>query len=125
MRDEILLEGMRFYGYHGVNPEEQTLGQRFVVDLAISADLSEAGRTDQLDRTVSYSAVFHRVRAIVEEERFNLLEALGESICTKILTDFPIAESISVTIRKPGVAIRGSILDAAGVTIRRARPEYR
>ena len=30
--DEILLEGLRFYAYHGVNPEERALGQRFLVD---------------------------------------------------------------------------------------------
>jgi hypothetical protein len=30
-RDEILLEGMRFYACHGVNPEERALGQRFTL----------------------------------------------------------------------------------------------
>ena len=34
--DEILLEGMRFYAYHGVNPEERALGQRFVVDVVMA-----------------------------------------------------------------------------------------
>ena len=31
--DKILLEGMVFFGFHGVNPAEQELGQRFVIDL--------------------------------------------------------------------------------------------
>jgi dihydroneopterin aldolase len=119
--DEILLEGMRFYGYHGVNPEEQTLGQRFLVDVAVSADLREAGKSDNLDDSISYSAVFRRVRAIVEEERFQLLEALAEAISTAIFTDFPKADGVSVMVRKPGVAIKGSILDSAGVRIRRER----
>ena len=119
--DEIFLEGMRFYGYHGVNPEEQTLGQRFVVDLAVSADLREAGRTDDLKATISYAAVFKIVRPIVEEQRFDLLEALAESIAAAILRDFEMAEGVMVTVRKPGVAIKGAILDAAGVRIHRRR----
>ena len=119
--DEILLEGMRFYGYHGVNPEEQTLGQRFVVDLSISADLRDAGLSDDLNRTISYSAVFKTVRPIVEEQRFDLLEALAEAISDAVLREFPAAEGITVTLRKPGVSIRGAILDAAGVRITRHR----
>ena len=31
--DKIILNGCRFYGYHGAFAEEQTLGQIFVVDL--------------------------------------------------------------------------------------------
>src|SRR5687768_7569701 len=83
--DEVLLEGMRFYGYHGVNPEEQALGQRFTVDVAVGADLREAGRSDEVGDTISYTAVFRRVRPIVEEQRFDLLEALAEAISTAIL----------------------------------------
>jgi len=43
--DEVFLEGLRFYGYHGVNPEERALGQRFVVDVYLAADLRQAGRS--------------------------------------------------------------------------------
>lgn len=119
--DEILLEGMLFYGYHGVNPEEQTLGQRFVVDVSVSADLRDAGRTDDLETTISYSAIYKRIRPIVETERFQLLEALSETIAAVIFSDFALASAVTVTVRKPGVAIKGSILDAAGVRIRRER----
>ncbi len=42
--DEVFLEGLRFYGYHGVNTEEQALGQRVVVDVHLAADLGPAGR---------------------------------------------------------------------------------
>jgi dihydroneopterin aldolase len=119
--DEILLEGMRFYGFHGVNPEEKTLGQRFVVDIAVSADLREAGQVDDLNTTISYSAIFHAVRPVVEEQRFDLLEALAEMIAATVLRAFAQAEGITVTVRKPGVAIKGAILDAAGVRIHRHR----
>ena len=29
------MEGMQFYGFHGVNVEERSLGQSYVVDLAV------------------------------------------------------------------------------------------
>ena len=33
--DRIILDGMVFYGYHGVNQAERELGQRFVVDVEL------------------------------------------------------------------------------------------
>ena len=46
--DRIVLEGMQFYGFHGVNPEEQALGQSYLVDLAVELTLSQAGQSDRL-----------------------------------------------------------------------------
>ena len=123
--DEVFLEGMRFYAYHGVNPEERTKGQRFRVDVRIAADLSEAGRTDDLTRTVNYSLVYTRVREIVEGTPRDLIEAVAEEIAATILAEFAMAGRVTVTVRKPEVAIRGSILDAAGVTVVRGRSEPR
>ena len=42
--DKIFVNGMRFYGYHGVFEEENRLGQRFHVDLMCELDLTHAER---------------------------------------------------------------------------------
>ena len=41
--DLIKLEGMVFFGYHGVNEEEKVKGQKFVVDIELFCDLSLEG----------------------------------------------------------------------------------
>jgi 7,8-dihydroneopterin aldolase/epimerase/oxygenase len=119
--DEILLEGMRFYAYHGVNPEERALGQRFTVDVVLTVDLRRAGQSDNLADTVSYSAVYKLVRRIVEDEPRDLIEAVAEAIAAEILTGFPPVHRVTVTVRKPEVPMKGSMLDAAGVRITRSR----
>jgi dihydroneopterin aldolase len=118
--DSVFLEGMQFYAYHGVNPEEQALGQRFIVDVELAADLRAAGRTDDLARTISYSAVYKRVREIVEGPSSKLIEALAEDIANALLSNFP-AGAVTVTVRKPEAPIRGALLAAAGVRVRRVR----
>jgi dihydroneopterin aldolase len=121
MMDEIFLEGMRFYAYHGVNPEERVQGQRFTVDLVIEADARAAGETDDLTKTVNYSKVYEVVRGIVEGEPKKLIETVAEKIAAAVLDQFPLARAVTVTVRKPEVAIKGSILDESGVRIRRSR----
>src|SRR3954451_21983275 len=121
--DEILLERMRFYAYHGVNPEERALGQRFTVDAVMAVDLRRAGQSDDLADTVSYSAVYKLVRGIVEGEPRNLIEAVAEAIAAAILTGFPPVARVTVTVRKPEVPMKGSMIDAAGVRITRSRAD--
>ena len=56
--DRILLEGMVFFGRHGVLQSERELGQRFVVDLELRLELRPAGLSDDLMRTADYSSVY-------------------------------------------------------------------
>jgi dihydroneopterin aldolase len=120
--DSIFLEGMRFYAYHGVNPEEQSLGQRFLVDVELSADLQAAGQSDDLADTINYSAVYQQVRAVVEGPPRALIEAVAEEIASVLLAQFAVSRVV-VTVRKPEVALRGAFLKAAGVRIVRTSAE--
>lgn len=106
-----------------MRPEERTLGQRFVVDVDLEADLRQAAQTDALDATVNYSDVYTLVAEIVEGEPVNLLETLGERITQAVFEHLPQVHRASVRIAKPGVAIAGSVLREAAVTISRARGE--
>lgn len=119
--DTISLAGITLYGYHGARPEERTLGQRFIVDVDLDADLRSAAATDALDSTVNYSEVYALVAEIVEGEPVNLLETLAEGIARSVLKQFPQVQRARIRVAKPGVAIAGSVLREAAVTIDRTR----
>ena len=57
MSDTIFITGVVIHARHGVMEHETEVGQRFVIDLDLSADLSESSHTDRLADTVSYSNV--------------------------------------------------------------------
>jgi 7,8-dihydroneopterin aldolase/epimerase/oxygenase len=121
MADRIVLTGMRFYGYHGVFPEETRLGQPFVVDMELYADLREAGRTDDLTRTVDYGKVYAAVKEIVEGSPFKLIEALAERLAQHVLQHFAVSEVV-VRVHKPKAPIAGP-LDGVTVEVGRRREE--
>ncbi|MCH8988376.1 MAG: dihydroneopterin aldolase [Chloroflexi bacterium] len=120
--DRIILEGMRFYGFHGVNPEERALGQEYLVDLTVEMDLGRAGQSDRLEDTISYARIYRAVRDVMEGEPRNLLEAAAQSIVDRVLSDFPV-DAVSVRVKKPHPPIRGSIIESATVEIFRRRKD--
>ncbi|GAQ85018.1 dihydroneopterin aldolase [Klebsormidium nitens] len=120
MRDTILLKGLVFHGYHGVLEEERRLGQKFVVDIEASADLARAGRTDDLADTVNYAAVYQDVRDIVEGPPRLLLETVAQSIADVILGRYSKVDDLTITVKKPHVAIHGTC-EYLGIRIHRTR----
>ncbi|MCA9880479.1 MAG: dihydroneopterin aldolase [Thermomicrobiales bacterium] len=119
--DEILLEGMRFYGYHGVHPEERKLGQRFVVDAALAVDLRVAGQRDELAQTVSYSEAFAAIRQVVEGEPRQLIEAVAEDVAAALLALDARITRVRVRVAKPEAPVKAALLAAVAVSITRQR----
>lgn len=118
--DRILLSDLGFFGFHGVMPEESTLGQRFYVDVTCGVDLRESGRTDSLNDTISYADIYAVVKSAFEEKRFKLLEALAQHIVSSLFVAFPTLDWIKVAIRKPGAPIAMSS-GQVGIEIARQR----
>ncbi len=119
MTDRIILTGMRFYGYHGVYPEESRLGQSFVVDVELYADLRAAGERDDIRSTIDYGRVYATVKEVLEGGPFKLIETVAERVAARVLAGFPVQEVV-VRVHKPKAPIPGPI-DCVTVEIRRRR----
>lgn len=118
--DKIVMKNMAFFGYHGVMNEEKVLGQKFFIDAQLFADLEKAGQTDNVTDTIHYGMVYALIKDTVENERYDLIEALAERICSRILHDFPGVISITLKVKKPEAPVPG-IFDYMGVEIERKR----
>lgn len=119
--DKILMKNLLFYGYHGVLPEEQKIGQKFVVDAELFLPLQHAGLSDSLSDTANYGAVYNRIKEIITSERFALIEALAERLCAAIFAESSLVQHVALTIKKPEAPVEG-IFDYFGVHIERDRP---
>jgi len=99
--DKIILSRMQFFGRHGVFAEENKLGQRFYVDVELHVPLERAGQADDLEATVNYADVFFRVKRLVEERIFRLIEALAENIASDLLHTYTSINEVTVRVIKP------------------------
>jgi dihydroneopterin aldolase len=111
---------MEFYGYHGVFPEENKLGQRFIVDLTVELDLRTAGEKDDLNASINYANLYQICKDIVEGPPYKLIEAIAEKIADSCLQQYSRANSITVKVIKPDPPIRGHY-ESVAVEIKRSR----
>lgn len=107
MHDKLLLQNMMFYGFHGVYEHERELGQRFYVDVELTLDMDSAIKTDDLGKTLDYVTLYDQVKAIVENQRFELVETLAGRIAQTLL-EGP-AGAVTVRVRKPNVPLPGQV----------------
>lgn len=105
--DKIILQNMQFFGYHGLFPEENKLGQRFNVDLELYTDLKKAGKSDEMHDSIDYGLAFEVVRDVVEGEAKNLIESVADEIAEKLLDTFHLLQACNVKVIKPDPPIPG------------------
>ncbi|KAL3694067.1 hypothetical protein R1sor_007718 [Riccia sorocarpa] len=122
-KDRMILRGCKFQGYHGVLPEEKTLGQKFVVDLDAWLDLKRAAETDDLAHSVSYADVFSVIGKVVEGPGHNLVESVANEIVRSLFKAFPEIQELRVRIYKLSAPISG-FSDKVGIEIYRTSSDY-
>lgn len=103
--DEIRIEGLEVFAHHGVYESEKEQGQRFVLNLSLFLDIREAGRTDDLDRTVNYGAVCRDLNTWMQEENYDLLETVAEKLAERLLFTYPLTRSLQLELCKPEAPI--------------------
>lgn len=117
--DKIIIQGIVFYGYHGLIPAEQEVGQKFLVDVELYLNLKSASMSDHPAETIDYRKVYELVKKTEQKKKYKLIESLAFDIAQAILTNTSALE-VLVRVRKPQVPIAG-IVDYVAVEIRRKR----
>ncbi|MCD9026315.1 dihydroneopterin aldolase [Cohnella silvisoli] len=118
--DRMVLKRMVFYGYHGVYPEENRLGQKYIVDLDLRLDLSRAAQSDDVEDTVNYAEIHAIVKAIVEGAPVKLIETLSEKIASALLGTYTSIIKATVSVTKPNPPF-DITFDGVTVELRRQR----
>ena len=121
MSDTIFITGIVIHARHGVMDHESEVGQRFVIDLELSIDLSDSAHTDRLSDTVSYASVVATATAAFKDTNYKLLERAAGAVSDAIFAAFPRINAVKVTVHKPHAPI-AAIFEDVGVVLTRKRP---
>ena len=108
MQGDITLSGMEFYAYHGCFAEEKVIGTRFIVDLVLSYNMENAALQDDIAKAVNYQSVYKDIKHIMEQP-VNLLETICLKILTTMKANYPLIESLQITISKLNPSLGGKV----------------
>jgi dihydroneopterin aldolase len=120
MSDTIFIQGLLIHAHHGVMAHEERVGQRFMIDLELTIDLTAAGDSDKLADTASYGAIVETATRAFTKESYRLVEAAAARVAEALLAAFPNATSVRVTVHKPHAPV-AAIFNDVGVSILRRR----
>jgi len=108
---------MKFYAFHGVMEQEQKVGNTYIIDLKLYADLSKASETDNLEDTINYAEIYNIVKTEMEIPS-KLLEHVAGRILQKIKKDFPVIGKVEICLAKERPPIVGGEVESAAVVMR-------
>ena len=106
--DQININNLVFFAYHGALEEETRLGQRFHIDLSCGLDLSKASQTDKLEDTICYTKIVEAIEHIVTKFQFKLIERLAGAILDEIFKLDPRILELKIRIQKPSAPLPSS-----------------
>lgn len=106
MMDQIIIENLKVFAYHGVYPEENEKGQNFYVNAVLETDTRRAGISDGLELSTNYGEVCVFLDKIIQEQTYKLIEAVAENAAEALLLQFPLIRRVTLEIRKPEAPIQ-------------------
>ena len=115
MSDEIKISQLELEMSVGAYEWEKQVKQSMFVDITLFSSTKAAGKSDDLADAVDYAEVAQRIKTLAQEQHFELIEFLAESIASRILTDSAV-QQVQVSVTKPG-AVAGA--ESVSVTITR------
>lgn len=115
-RVRINVTKLALFAYHGVNDEEQRLGQRFYLDMSLIVAPVHATKSDRLEDTISYEDVIHCAEDAFLEKKYRTIERAAYAVGSSIMEQFSTIQTLSVTVHKPSAPV-AAIFDDVAVTV--------
>ncbi len=106
MPDRILLTGISFYGYHGVYDEERRLGQRFLAEVELHVDLSDAEHWTDTSQALDYRDVVAIVTDIGAGAPCGLIETVAARMAAALQARFS-CHRVTVRVTKVNPPMAG------------------
>ena len=105
-KQTVALKDVKCFALHGYYPEEQLIGNHFVVDLV--TEFTPQGFDDELAQTINYEDLNH---VIMEEMKHTqkLLETVLKNIISKVIELYPFVEMVNVSMKKLNPPMPGQI----------------
>lgn len=99
MRGTLSFSNIKFYGFHGLHPEEAKVGTYFILNITAVLKTDFSNETPSLENSVDYE-VLYSVLKTAFNKRENLIETVALNIYKALKNKFHQVEKWKVSIEK-------------------------
>ncbi len=96
----IRIKNLRLRTYIGINEDEIKNKQDVIVNIVVKYPAENATESDNMDDALNYRTITKKIIALVENNRFSLLEKLTHDVLS-VAADHPWVSFAEVEIDKP------------------------
>lgn len=113
--DFVKIKGLEVNAVIGVFDWERAIEQPLLIDVCMTTDISEAGKSDDINDAINYKEVCDDITELCQQTKALLIERLAELIAAHILSKYNTTQ-VEVSVAKP-TAIKAA--EAVAVQIAR------
>lgn len=116
--DKIMIKNLEVFANHGVFPEENKLGQKFLVSATLYTDTRPAGTKDDLTQSIHYGIVSQFITEFLQKHTYQLIETAAEQLVQAMLQQTEHLQAVTLELKKPWAPV-GLPLETVSVQITR------
>lgn len=111
----VALHGVEFFAYHGFYPEEQKIGNHFIVDIEVAFTPQGKVAADGLENTVNYEQLYDIACEEMKHPK-KLIETVAQAMIDNVVKQYAFVNSVRLTINKLNPLI-GAKTKSSSVTL--------
>ncbi|EGK15455.1 dihydroneopterin aldolase [Psychrobacter sanguinis] len=112
--DFVKIKGLKVNAVIGVFDWERAIEQPLLIDVSMATDISEAGKSDDINDAINYKEVCDDITELCQQTKALLIERLAELIAAHILSKYNTTQ-VEVSVAKP-TAIKAAEAVAVQIT---------
>ena len=116
--DRITIQNLEVFARHGVYPEENKLGQKFLLTAELYTDTRKAGMSDELTQSIDYGTVSRVATEFLQKNTYRLIETAAEQLAKELLLHTEHLQAVTLELKKPWAPV-GLPLETVSVKITR------
>ena len=122
--DKIKIKDLEVFAKHGALPEENVLGQKFLISAVLYTDTRKAGKTDDLTASIHYGQASRMITEYVKEHTYQLIERVAEGLAELLLESFANLKKVRIRVKKPWAPIGLPVEHVAVEIVRKWHTAY-
>ena len=115
--DKIFIKNLKVLGILGIHPHEQRTPQEIQISLAVTTDITDAAKNDDIEKSVNYSTLAKDIIQFIDASNYLTIEALIEALAARTLAQ-PHVKKVWLRVEKPNAVPDA---DSVGVEITRQK----